>query len=187
MFHCLFFFSFVAMSKYLSLILLSPYFTLWSTGTAKSTIQQILFFVLTITMYSCLAGIRWTVYISESLRILCVSFSGTKSGLCIDHLFVRSNFIFLHNFPWITFPTPACQVLYCFLANLLHLVIIWLSVSLYCHITYICNVVAKCLLFSFVQFVFIALFCDLYFNFFSFWIVLTHALGDRFSLEFGWD
>ena len=44
-----------------------------------------------------LAEIRWSIHISKSLRNLCVSFSGTDSGLCIYHLFVCSNLNFLHN------------------------------------------------------------------------------------------
>ena len=45
MFHSLFvFFSFLARSRYLSFFSLSFNFTLWSAGTAKSTILQVLFF-----------------------------------------------------------------------------------------------------------------------------------------------
>ena len=45
MFHS-FFFNFQARSRYLSFFSLSYNFTLWSAGTAKSTIQQVLFFVI---------------------------------------------------------------------------------------------------------------------------------------------
>ena len=76
-----------------------------------------------------LAGIRWSVCISKSQRSLCVSFSRTYSGLCIYHLFVWSNFKFLHNSQWITLPTQSCLVLYSFCANLLHTLIMWLIVS----------------------------------------------------------
>ena len=70
---------------YLSLFSLSFSFTLWSAGT----IQQVLFyFLLTITRSGRLAEIRWSVRISKSRRILCVSFSKTDSGLCIYHLFM---------------------------------------------------------------------------------------------------
>ena len=53
----------------------------------------------------------------------------TDSGLCIYHLFVRSNFNFLHNSHSITLPTQSCLVLYSFCANLLHSLIMWLIVS----------------------------------------------------------
>ena len=66
-----------------------------------------------------LVEIRWSVCISKSQSSLYLSFSRTDSGLCIYHLFVWSNFYFLHNFPWITFPTQSCLVLYSFWANLL--------------------------------------------------------------------
>ena len=61
MFHS--FFNSLARSRYLSFFSLSFRFILWSTGTAKSTTLQILFFLLIIIMRSSiLAGIRWSVY-----------------------------------------------------------------------------------------------------------------------------
>ena len=90
------FFNFLAMSRYLSLFLLSFNFTLWSAGTAKFTIQQVLFFFLSITRSGCLAKIRWSVCISKSQRSLCISFFRTGSGLGIYHLF---RFQFLAQFP----------------------------------------------------------------------------------------
>ena len=47
-----------------------------------------LFVLLIITKSGCLAEIRWSVYISKSETIWCISFSRTDSGLCIYHLFV---------------------------------------------------------------------------------------------------
>ena len=49
--------------------------------------------------------------------------------LCIYHLFVWSNFNFLHNSQWITLPTQLCLVLLSFCDNLLHSLIMWLIVS----------------------------------------------------------
>ena len=95
---------------------------MWSTGTAKSTTLQILFFCL-------LAEIRWSVCMLKSHRSLCVSFSRTGAGLCIYYLFVWSNLDFLHVSKWITLPTQPCLVLYSFCANLLHSLIMWLIVS----------------------------------------------------------
>ena len=87
-----------------------------------------LFFVTIRSGY--LAEIWWSVCILKSQRSLCVSFSRTDSGLCMYHLFVWSNFNFLHNSQWITLPTQSCLV-FSFCANLLHsfiwLIILYLS------------------------------------------------------------
>ena len=72
------------------------------------------FFFLTITRFGRLAEIRWSVCISKSLRSLCISLSKTDSGLCIHHLFMWSNFNFLHYSQWITFTTQLCLDLYTF-------------------------------------------------------------------------
>ena len=56
MFHS--FFNSLARSRYLSFFSLSFRFILWSTGTAKSTILQILFLLLIIIRPGLLAGIR---------------------------------------------------------------------------------------------------------------------------------
>ena len=103
----------------LSFFSLSFNFTLWSPGTAKSTILQVLFFLLIIIRSGRLAEIRWSVCISKSQRSLCVSFFSTDAGLCAYHLFVQSNFNFLHNSQWMTLPTQSYLVLYSFWANLL--------------------------------------------------------------------
>ena len=127
MFHI--FFNSLARSTYLSFFSHSFGFILWSTRTAKSTILQILFFLLIIIRSGLLAEIRWSVCISKSHRSLCVSFSRTGAGLCIYHLLVWSNLNFLHISQWITLPTQLCLVLYSFCANLLHSLIMWLMVS----------------------------------------------------------
>ena len=122
MFHS--FFNSLARSRYLSFFSHSFSFILWSAGTAKSTILQILFFLLIIIRSGLPADIRWSVCMSKSHRSLCVSFSG--AGLCIYHLLVWSNF--LHISQWITLPTQSCLVLYSFCANLLHSLFMWLIV-----------------------------------------------------------
>ena len=127
MFHS-FFYS-LARSRYLSFFSLSFRFILWSAGTAKSTILQILFILLIIMKSGLLAGIRWSVCMLKSHRNLCESFSRTGTGLCIYHLFVLSNWNFLHISQWITLPTQSCLALYSFCANLLHSLIMWLIVS----------------------------------------------------------
>ena len=64
MFHS--FFNSLARSRYLSFFSLSFRFILWSAGTAKSTILQILFFFLLIIMRSgLLTGIMWSVCIKR--------------------------------------------------------------------------------------------------------------------------
>ena len=52
----------------------------------------------------------------------------TVSGLCIYHLMGWTNFKFLHNFQWITFPNPVVS------SHISPLI-------LYCHIIYTCNFV----------------------------------------------
>ena len=94
MFHS--FFNSLARSRYLSFFSHSFSFILWSAGTAKSTVLQVLFFLLIIIRSGLLAEIRWSVRMSKSHRSLCVLLSKTGEGLCIYHLFVRSNLNFLH-------------------------------------------------------------------------------------------
>ena len=116
-------------SRYLSFFSLSFRLILSSAGTAKSTILQILFFLLIIMRSGLLAGIRWSVCMLKSHRSLCKSFSRTGAGLCLYHLFIWSNWNFLHISQWITLPTQSCLALYSFCANLLHSLIMWLIVS----------------------------------------------------------
>ena len=66
---------------------------------------------------------------TEYLSIYNVHTVRSEAGLCIYHLFVISNLIFLHISSWITLPTQSCLVLYFFRANLLHSLIMWLIVS----------------------------------------------------------
>ena len=117
------------MLRYLSFFSHSFSFILWSARTAKSTILQVLFFLLIIIKSGLLAGIRRSVCMLKSHRSLCVAFSRTGAGLCIYHLFIWSNLNFLHISQWITLPTQSCLVLYSFCANLLHSLIMWLMVS----------------------------------------------------------
>ena len=113
MFHC-FFYS-LARSRYLSFFSHSFSFILWSAGTAKSTILQVLFFLLIIIKSGLLAEIRWSVCMSKFHRSLCVSFCRTDPGLCIYHLFVWSNLNFLHISQWITLPpSQSCLTCICY-------------------------------------------------------------------------
>ena len=94
MFHS--FFRSLARSRYLSLFSPSFDLTQCSARTAKSTVQQVLFFLLTITKSGRLAESRWSICISKYQRGLCISFSRTDSRLCIYHLFIWSS-NFLHS------------------------------------------------------------------------------------------
>ena len=128
MFHS--FFNSLAKSRYLSFVSHSFSFILWSAGTAKSTILQILFFffLLVIRRSGLLSEIRWSVCISKSYRSLCVAFSRTGAVLCIYYLMVWSNLSFLHISQWINLPIQSCLVLYSS-ANFQHSLIMWLIVS----------------------------------------------------------
>ena len=116
-------------------------------------------FLFNIIWSGLLAKIRWSVCMSKYHRSLCVSFSRTATGLCIYHLFIWSNFNFLHISQWITLPILTCLVLYSFCANLLHLLIMWLMIlSLSPHNLHL---LFCCILFilALIWLVFMVLFC----------------------------
>ena len=104
------FFTPLAKYRYLSLFYNSFNSSLWFAGAVKSTILQVLSFLLLIIIRSGrLAEIRWSVSISKSQRSLCVWFSRIYSGFCI---YQWSRINFLHNSQWITLLTQSCLVLY---------------------------------------------------------------------------
>ena len=84
-----------------------PMVSHWSLSDSKSSqVSRILLSILAnlsnaevlfIIRFGHLTEVRGLVCISKSQGSLCVSFSWTYSGLCIYHLFVWSNFNFLHN------------------------------------------------------------------------------------------
>ena len=157
MFHS--FFNFVARSRYLSFFSHSFSFIQWSAGIAKSTILQVLFFLLIFIRSGLLAEIRGTVLMSKSHRSLCVSFSRRDAGLCIYHLLAWSNLNFLHIYQWTTLPTQSCLALNSFCANLLHSLIMWLMVwSLSPHSLHLLFCCALCIL-ALIWLVLMALFC----------------------------
>ena len=129
MFHS--FFNSLARSRYLSFFSHSFSFILWSARTAKSTILQIPFFLLIIIWSGRLAKIRRCICTSKYHRSLCVSFSSTGAGLCIYHLFVWSNFNFLHISQWITLPTQSCLVLYSLVLLLLLSLLLFMDYCCY--------------------------------------------------------
>ena len=120
MFHS--FFNSLARSRYLS------FFSDLFCGPLGQQSQQFCkfsFFLLIIIRSGLLAGIRWSVCMLKSHRSLCVSFSRTGAGLCIYHLFVWSNWNFLHISQWITLPIQLCLTL--FLLLLLLLLLLFMS------------------------------------------------------------
>ena len=123
-----FFFCSLTRSKYLSPFLSSLILLCCWLGW-QSPLFCRFSFLLTITRSGCLAGIWWSVCISKSLIILCVSFSRTDSGLWVYHLVVWSNFSFLHNFQRTSFPIQSYLVLCYFCASLLYSLIMWSIVS----------------------------------------------------------
>ena len=97
----------------------------WDVNIHNSTGDLLL---LTINRSGRLAEIRWSVCITRSQRILCVSFSRIGFWLCIDHVFAWLYLNFSQNSLWIPFPTQTCLFLYSLCANLLHSLIMWLIV-----------------------------------------------------------
>ena len=66
------FFNCLQNSRYLYYFSISFSFNLWSAGTSKSTIQQVLFFLLIINRSDRMAEITWFVCVSKSQRSLCI-------------------------------------------------------------------------------------------------------------------
>ena len=63
------FFNFLVRSRYLSFFSHSFSFILWSAGTAKSKILQVLFFLLIIIRFGFQTEIRWSVCTSKSIEV----------------------------------------------------------------------------------------------------------------------
>ena len=120
------------LSKVKVFILQFTFFQIYSVVSRNSKVHNLvsslLFLLLIIIKSGRLADIRWSVCISKSQRSLWVSFFTTDVGLCIYHLFIRSNFNFFHNSQWIILPTQSCIFLHYLCANLLHSLIMWLTV-----------------------------------------------------------
>ena len=73
----------LASSRNLSFFSYSFNFILWSAETAKSTILEVLFFLLIIIRSGLLAEIKWYVCTSKFHRSWCVSFSRTGAIIII--------------------------------------------------------------------------------------------------------
>ena len=114
--------------------------------------------VFIITKSGRLAEIRESVCILKTQRRLYLSFSMRDSGLFIYHLFVFSNFNFLHNSLWIPLPMLSWLVLFSFFANSLQSLIVRLIVSSLSPYNLICCFAASYLFFALMWLVLIALF-----------------------------
>ena len=79
MFHS--FFNSLARSRYLSFFLLSFRCILWSSGTAKSTILQILFLLLIIMRSGLLAGTAKLTILQILFLLLIIMWSGLLAGI----------------------------------------------------------------------------------------------------------
>ena len=110
------------------LYLILQAFTNQNATITKFTDWQVLFFSLLKTRSGLLAGIRWSVYILKSQRILNVLFSRMYSGLSIYPMSVEKNPYLLHVSQWIIFPIQSFLVLYFFYASYLHSVIMGLTI-----------------------------------------------------------
>ena len=98
------FFSSLSMSGYLSVFGPSVIFTKWFSGTAKSTIKQVTYFLLTITSSSPSLG---DPFVSQNPWEFYAN-----SGLCTYYLLVWTNLIFSHSSQLITSPSLPCLLLY---------------------------------------------------------------------------
>ena len=129
-----------ARSKYLTLFLLSLKFhsvICWDGKVLYATSSR---FFPNYYYVWFLPGIRSFVCVSKSQRIFYISSCWTENVVCIYHLVLWSNFNFLHDPPWITFPTQSFLDLNAFCASLRHLLI--LPFRLFQHIIYNCNLAA---------------------------------------------
>ena len=123
------FFTSLAKSQYMSIILISYSFTLLSAGTATFTRwHDVFFFVFCFFFrvffffffYSKLGIVFWNLYLKlpeNFMHRICLRLkSKTDSTFCRYLLLVWSNFNFLRNSPWIPFPTQSFLTLYSFVA-----------------------------------------------------------------------
>ena len=118
MFHS-FFFNTLARSRYLSFFSHSFSFILWSAGTAKSTILQVLFFLLIIIRSGLLAEIRWSVCMSKSDRSLCVLFLLSLIIIIIIVIFYHFilDYLFFFSFNFLILLNRVCWFGLVFLFN----------------------------------------------------------------------
>ena len=161
---CMFHRFFQFPSKVEVFILLITFFQFYSMVSRDTKVDNfsnsLFFFLLIIIRSGLLAEIWWSVCMSKSHRSLCVLFSRTGAGLWIFDLLVWSNLNFLHISQWITLLIQSYLVLYSFSANLLHSLIMWLTVSpLSPHSLHLlfCFVLS---ILTFIRLVLMALLCD---------------------------
>ena len=116
----------------LSFFSLSFSFTLWSAGTAKSTVRQVLFIFFFFFFFFFFFGLGLVVWprlydplVDQNPREVCAFHFPER----IYHLFEWSNLNFLHNSQLIILPTQSCLTIYSLCANLLYSFIMRMIVS----------------------------------------------------------
>ena len=108
------FFISLARTKYSSIFSISFIFSMCSTGTAKSTRWQVLFFLLLYSRSVLLVAIWRSFSISKFQRILCVSFSVPRSLFSMVKFQSHAQFL--------VDPFSHAVILYSFSASLLHVI-----------------------------------------------------------------
>ena len=101
------------------------WFLLYGPPGQQNPLDSRFSFLFILTRSGILAGIKWSVCISKSQRILLASFSRRDSGLWIYHLAVCLNFNSFHSSYLIAFPTQSCLV--------------WNSFVLVCRVCLLCD------------------------------------------------
>ena len=108
------FFSSWASLRYMSVFLVFFDFQSLIYKDGKVWYSPNLLFLLTIIKSGLLTGLKWSICISKSQRILFVSFSRMDYVLWLNHWEESLNFNFLQ---WISFLTQSCRLLLSFCAN----------------------------------------------------------------------
>ena len=92
----------------------------------KSSSRQVLFLFFRLSLTLVVWPRLGDPFVSQNpTGVSASSFSKTDSWSCIYPLFVWSNFNFLHNSQWISFPSLLCLVLYTFCADWIRLLCDW--------------------------------------------------------------
>ena len=122
MFHS--FFSSLVRTKYLSIFVLFLFSLYISLEQKNPLYGKFFFFFLVInTMFGILSGIKQSICISKSKRMLCISFSGNGSGWCILAFVSMVKFYSFAKFPVYYFSylvfsylvVPSLEILFFFL------------------------------------------------------------------------
>ena len=106
---------------------LVPTFSLCVSLELKIRRIEKFYFFLNENLFSFSGCDLWVILISGIQRIFLVSFSRRESDLSTYHVSVLSNFNILEYFCWILFPTRSYWFENLFCSNVLHSLIMWLT------------------------------------------------------------